>query len=295
MPAVHTSEPWAATLPSRPKPSTRPSAIEALFAGEIDATYIGPNPAINGYIRSEGKALRIVAGATSGGALFVVRPDSGITKPADLAKKRLASPQLGNTQDVALRAYLLANGLASKENGGDVQVIPTANADILTLFKKGEIDGAWVPEPWGTRLINEANGRLFLDERSLWPNGDFVTTHLIVRTEFLEKHPNVVEQLLRAHVETTLWISENQQEAAQLVVNGIKEVTGATLQLALVNTSWQNLRITYDPIASSLRKSADDAYSLGFLGSKTPDLQRIYSLALLNKVLTDKGLAPVGE
>jgi len=295
LPAVHTSEPWAATLPSRPKPSTRPSAIEALFAGEIDATYIGPNPAINGYIRSEGKALRIVAGATSGGALFVVRPDSGITKPADLAKKRLASPQLGNTQDVALRAYLLANGLASKENGGDVQVIPTANADILTLFKKGEIDGAWVPEPWGTRLINEANGRLFLDERSLWPNGDFVTTHLIVRTEFLEKHPNVVEQLLRAHVETTLWISENQQEAAQLVVNGIKEVTGATLQLALVNTSWQNLRITYDPIASSLRKSADDAYSLGFLGSKTPDLQRIYSLALLNKVLTDKGLAPVGE
>ncbi|MBI2165762.1 MAG: ABC transporter substrate-binding protein [Chloroflexi bacterium] len=272
-----------------------PSAIEALFAGEIDATYIGPNPAINGYIKSNGEALRIVAGATSGGALFVVRQDSGITKPADLAGKRIASPQLGNTQDVALRAYLLANGLASKENGGNVEVIPTANPDILTLFKKGEINGAWVPEPWGTRLVGEANGRLFLDERTLWPNGDFVTTHLIVRTEFLEKHPAVVENLLRAHVETTLWINGNQREATELVVKGIREVTGATLALELVSQSWQNLRITYDPIASSLRKSADDAFKLGFLGNKNPDLRNIYALDPLNKVLKEKNLKSVSR
>jgi NitT/TauT family transport system substrate-binding protein len=272
-----------------------PSAIEALFAGEIDATYIGPNPAINGYIRSNGEALRIVAGATSGGALFVVRADSGITKPSDLARKRIASPQLGNTQDVALRAYLLDNGLAAKENGGNVEVLPAANPDILTLFRKGDIDGAWVPEPWGTRLINEANGRLFLDERTLWPDGDFVTTHLIVRTEFLQKYPDVVENLLWAHVETTLWINANQREATELVVKGIRDATGVALGLELVSQSWQNLRITYDPIASSLLKSAEDAFELGFLGNKKPDLQNIYVLDPLNKVLKENNLTPVRQ
>ncbi|MBZ5513724.1 MAG: ABC transporter substrate-binding protein, partial [Acidobacteriia bacterium] len=148
-----------------------PSAIEALFAGALDLTYIGPNPAITGYVRSQGEALRIVAGATSGGAALVVRTDSGIQKPEDFHGKKVASPQLGNTQDVALREWLLAHGLQSREKGGDVQVIPIANPDQLTLFMKKEIDGAWAPEPWASRLINEAGGRLFLDERTLWPNG----------------------------------------------------------------------------------------------------------------------------
>jgi NitT/TauT family transport system substrate-binding protein len=272
-----------------------PSAIEALFAGEIDATYIGPNPAINGYVKSEGTALRIVAGATSGGALLVVRSDSGIEKPADFAGKKIASPQLGNTQDVALRAYLLANGLAPKENGGNVSVTPVANPDILTLFQKGEIDGAWVPEPWATRLVKEAGGRVFLDERDLWPNGDFVTAHLIVRTEFLQQHPDVVENLLRAHVEVTQWINANPEEAKRVVNEGIKEVTGAALPDEVVAAAWQNLRITYDPIASSLRKSAADAFSLGFLGDQEPDLSGIYDLDLLNKVLKETGLPTVSE
>ncbi len=272
-----------------------PSAIEALFAGAIDATYVGPNPAINGYTRSDGKALRVVAGATSGGALFVVRPDRGISKPADLAGKKLASPQLGNTQDVALRAYIKANGLNTKEDGGNVEVVPTANPDILTLFRKGDIDGAWVPEPWGTRLVQEANGRVFLDERKLWPDGDFVTTHLIVRTEFLEQHPKVVEDLVRANVETTLWINANQKEATQLVISGIRDVTGATLPREQVSAAFQNLRITYDPIAPSLRKSAEDAFRLGFLGNKEPDLRNIYALDPLNKVLREKGLQPVSR
>ena len=272
-----------------------PSAIEAVFAGEIDATYIGPNPAINGYVRSEGKALRIVAGATSGGALFVVRADSGIEKPADLAKKKLATPQLGNTQDVALRAFLLANGLAAKENGGNVSVIPTANPDILTLFHKGDIDGAWVPEPWATRLVLEAGGRVFLDERSLWPEGEFVTTHLIVRTKFLEQHPDVVEALLRAHVEVTGWINQHPDEAKRIVNEGIRDVTGAALPPAVLDAAWKNLRITCDPVASSLRKSAADAFELGFLGGDEPDLSNIYDLTILNRILREKGLPPVGE
>jgi NitT/TauT family transport system substrate-binding protein len=158
-----------------------PSAIEALFAGAIDMTYIGPNPAISGYVRSNGEALRIVAGATSGGAALVVRNNAGIRKPEDFHGKKVASPQMGNTQDVALRAWLKANGMKTTDKGGDVQVIPLANPDQLTLFLKKELDGAWAPEPWATRLIKEGNGRLFLDERTLWPNGQFITSHLIVR------------------------------------------------------------------------------------------------------------------
>ena len=146
-----------------------PAAIEALFAGAIDATYIGPNPAINGYVQSGGDALRIVAGATSGGALLIVRPDAGIEEAADLADKKIATPQLGNTQDVALRKYLLDNDLGAQESGGNVQVIPSANADTLNLFKQGDVDGAWVPEPWATRLIQEAGGEVFLDERDSGP------------------------------------------------------------------------------------------------------------------------------
>src|SRR5947209_10020807 len=145
-----------------------PSAIEALFAGAIDMTYIGPNPAISGYVRSNGEALRIVAGATSGGAALVVRSDSGIQKPEDFHGKKIGSPQMGNTQDVALRAWLKANGMKTTDKGGDVQVIPLANPDQLTLFLKRELDGAGAPDTWATRLIKEGNGRLFLDERDLW-------------------------------------------------------------------------------------------------------------------------------
>lgn len=269
-----------------------PTAIEALFAGAIDATYIGPNPTINGYVQSEGKELRIIAGATSAGALLIVRPEAGINTPADFANKKVATPQLGNTQDVALRAWLQANGLKDKDHGGNVQVVPSANADTLSLFQRDQIDAAWVPEPWATRLVQEAGGKVFLNESSLWPNGDFVTTHLIVRTRFLEQHPDVVERLLLAHVKTTQWITDNADEAKTLVNAGIQKVTNAALPEAVINAAWPNQKVTYDPIASSLRKSADDAYALRYLQSK-PDLKDIYALDLLNKVLTDLKLKPV--
>src|SRR5467141_886258 len=157
-----------------------PSAIEALFAGAIDMTYVGPNPTITGYVRSNGEVLRVIAGAASGGASLVVRNDSGIQKPEDLHGKKVASPQMGNTQDVALRAWLKTHGMKSSDKGGDVQVIPLANPDQLTLFLKKQLDAAWAPEPWPTRLVREGNARVFLDERDLWPQGQFVTTHLIV-------------------------------------------------------------------------------------------------------------------
>lgn len=269
-----------------------PAEIEALFAGEIDAGYIGPNPTINGYVKSKGNDVRVIAGAASGGAQLIVRDGAGINTPADFAKKKVASPQLGNTQDVALRAWLKTNGLNAEEQGGNVKVIPTANADTLTLFQKGELDAAWVPEPWGTRLIQEAGGKLFLDEKTLWPNGKWVTTNLIVKTSFLKDHPDVVLNLLRAQVETTAWINANPEDAKKLVNQGIEQITSKALKQATIDAAWKNILFTDDPVASSLFKSADDAFALGFLDSK-PDLSKLYALDLLNKVLKEKNLPEV--
>src|SRR5882762_3913513 len=170
-----------------------PSAIEALFANAIDLTYVGPNPAVTGYVRSQGEAVRVIAGAASGGASLVVREGSGIKSASDFHGKKVATPQQGNTQDVALRAWLRANGLKPREKGGDVQVLPITNADQFTLFLKGQLDAAWAPEPWAARLVHEAGGRIFLDERDLWPNREFVITDLIIRPKFLKEHPDVVK------------------------------------------------------------------------------------------------------
>jgi len=233
-----------------------PSAMEALFAGAIDMTYIGPNPAISGYVRSNGEALRIVAGATCGGAALVVRSDSAIRKPEDFHGKKIASPQMGNTQDVALRAWLKANGMKTTDKGGDVQVIPLANPDQLTLFIKKELDGAWAPEPWATRLIKEGKGRLFLDERALWPNGQFITAHLIVRTQFLKQHPDLVKNWIRAHVELTDWINGHLPEAKKLLNQQIAKETGKALPEAVLDEAFGRMQATYDPLRGSLMNAA---------------------------------------
>ena len=266
-----------------------PSAVEALFAGAIDMTYIGPNPAISGYVRSNGEALRIVAGATSGGAALVVRNDSGIEKPEDFHGKKVASPQMGNTQDVALRAWLIAHGMKSTDKGGDVQVIPLANPDQLTLFMKKELDAAWAPEPWATRLIQLGNGRLFLDERSLWPNGDFITAHLIVRTKYLKEHPDLVKNWIRAHVELTDWINSHLPEAKKLLNQQIAKETGKALPEAVLDESFGRMKATYDPLRGSLLNAARSAFEAGFLGREMPDLSSLYDLSLLNQVLAEKG------
>jgi NitT/TauT family transport system substrate-binding protein len=270
-----------------------PSVIEALYAGAIDIAYIGPNPAINGYVRSQGEALRIVAGATSGGAALIVRSDSGILKPQDFHGRKIATPQLGNTQDVALRSWLQRNGLKLREKGGDVQVIPIANPDQLTLFLKKEIDGAWAPEPWASRLIREANGRLFLDERDLWPNNQFVTTQIIVSTKFLKEHRNLVKKWIKAHIELTEWINKDLPGAKQVLNAEIKKETGKALPLPVLDDSFSRLTVTYDPVRSSLYASANAAFEAGLLGRERPDLSGIYDLSMLNEVLKEKGLKPV--
>ena len=270
-----------------------PSAIEALFAGAIDMTYVGPNPTIAGYVRSNGEALRVVAGAASGGVALVVRNDSGINKPEDFHGKRIASPQLGNTQDVALRAWLKAHGLKTTDKGGDVQVMPMANPDQLTLFLKKELDGAWAPEPWATRLIREGNGRLFLDERTLWPQGQFVITNLIVSTKFLKEHPDLVKNWLRAHVELTDWINGHLPESKKLLNDQIQKETGKPLAPAILDEAFTRLEVTYDPLRDSLITSAKSAYEAGFLGKQQPDLSNLYDLSPLNQVLVEKGKKPI--
>ena len=272
-----------------------PSAIEALFAKQIDATYVGPNPAINGYVISEGKDVRIISGATSGGAVFVIRGDTGITSTSDFANKKFASPQLGNTQDVALRNYLLEHGYKTVENQGNVNILPAKNSDILTLFLKKDIDGAWVPEPWGERLIKDANGKLFLDERDLWPDGKFVTGLILVRTDYLKQNPDVIENLLKAHIEETQRINDNKEEAIKTFNTELKKITGQTIPEDVLQQSLTRLEFTYDPIQQSLYKSAEDAYNVGFLGKSKPDLTNIFDLNILNKVLKEKGLATINS
>jgi NitT/TauT family transport system substrate-binding protein len=272
-----------------------PSAIEALFARQIDAAYVGPNPAINGYIVSGGKNVRIIAGASSGGAVFVVRNDSGIQTPKDFAGKKFASPQLGNTQDVALRKYLLDNGYKTKEKGGNVEVIPIKNPDILTLMLKKEIDGAWVPEPWGEKLIKEGNARLFLDERTLWPNGKFVTANIIVNPEYLQANPDVIKKFLEAHINETQWINNNKVQALNVYNTELKKLTGQTIPEDQLKGAFSKLELTYDPIKQSLFKSANDAFEIGFLGKTKPDLTGIYDLTVLNDIIKEKNLKPIDE
>ena len=266
-----------------------PSAIEALFGGAIDMTYVGPNPAINGYVRSNGEALRVVAGAASGGASLVVRNDSGIQRPEDFHGKRVASPQFGNTQDVALRNWLKLHGMKSNDKGGDVRIIPMANPDQLTLFLKKELDAAWAPEPWASRLIQEGNGRLFVDERSLWPNGQFVIGLLVVHTKFLKEHSDLVKNWIRAEVELTDWINAHPAEARKLLNQQIQAETGKALSPAVLEESFARMQVTYDPLHNALSTAAQQAFDDGFLGRQMPDLSRLYDLTLLNQVLAEKG------
>jgi sulfonate transport system substrate-binding protein len=263
-----------------------PEAVEALFSDALDIAYIGPNPAINAFAQSHGEAIRIVAGATSGGAALVVAPT--ITEPAQLKGTKIATPQLGNTQDVALRAWLQQQNLsANLEGGGDVAIAPQANAQTLETFRAGVVQGAWVPEPWSTRLVLEGGGRVLVDERSLWPDGKFVTTHVIVRAQFLKQHPELVERVLRAHVRAVDFLNAEPGAARQLVNAAIGKLTGKELPPAVIENAWKSLEFTVDPIASSLFESAKHATAVGLL--EPVSLDGIYDLSLLNGMLATAG------
>ncbi|QDW30688.1 ABC transporter substrate-binding protein [Arthrobacter sp. KBS0702] len=269
-----------------------PAAIEALNAGAIDATYIGPNPAINSFVKSKGESVSIVAGAASGGAQLVVRPD--ITSPAELRGKKLATPQLGGTQDVALRAWLGKQGYrTSPDGGGDVTINPTDNAQTLKLFQDGKLDGAWLPEPWASRLVLQAGAKVLVDEKDLWDGslsgkpGEFPTTVLIVNKKFAAEHPDTVKSLLKGHVESVDWLAKAPAgEKAGVLNAALKESGGASLAADVVDRSLKNIVFTVDPLAGTYQKLLQDGVDAGT--TKQADINGIFDLTALNAVVPAK-------
>lgn len=258
-----------------------PAAITALLAGEIDLLYVGPSPAVTGYMRSEGEALRIVAGAASGGAVLVMRPGAD---PGKLDGTRLATPGIANTQDVALRHLVASQGLKPRERGGSVAITAMPPAEILGLFARGQLDGAWVAEPWGARLVQEAGGAIAVDERDLWPGGRFPTTVLAASTEYIRQHPDAVKAFIRAHVELTEWMEANPDEARRQLQAGLTQLQGKPIPESVLTDALSRITFVYDPMAEQVAIQAGHAFDLGYLGARQPDLRHLFDLSLLKEV-----------
>ena len=253
-----------------------PQVIESIFAGSIDIAYVGPGPAINGFLKSEDHNVKILSGAASGGASFIVHPNSKIESVADFEGKRIAAPQIGNTQDISLRTYLSENGLKPAEKGGSVIVLNISNPDIYTLFAKGDIDAAWVPEPTATILVQQLDGKRLFNEEELWPDNRFASVLLIAREEYVKQNPEIINKWLEAHKQTVDWINSNPEQTRIIFIQFMKKETGKSLPDKLVDESLSNLEITSDPIVSSIHTFAKRADSLGYLGRHGYSLDGIF-------------------
>jgi NitT/TauT family transport system substrate-binding protein len=265
--------------------------MTALLAGQLDMAIVGPSPAVSAFIQSNGTALKIVAGVSDAGAVFVVRNNDGINSTANFTGKNFGAPGLGNTQDIALRSFLLKNHYVV---GTNVTVTDTSNANILTLMEKDQLDGAWVPEPYASELIFEANCHVFLDERSLWPGGNFSTAELVVSTSFLNAHPDVVKEVIAAEVNDTIWINNNPTQADPLINDKIANLTTTNpVNSTIFANATSYLTFTYDPLETSVEQQAQNAYALGDLSSAVPNLSGLYDLTLLNQVLQQDNLPQI--
>ena len=278
------------------KPSTfnaGPSEIEALNGGSIDIGWIGPSPAINGFTKSNGKNLRIISGSASGGVKLVVNPDK-IKSVDDLKGKKIATPQLGNTQDVAFLNWAAEQGwkIDPQSGKGAVSVVRTDNKITPDAYKSGSIDGAWVPEPTASKLVAEG-GKVLLDESTLWPDKKFVITNIIVRQQFLKEHPDVVEAVLRGAVKTNEWINANPDKAKASANEALAKLSGKALPSDVIDPAWKSITFLDDPLAATLNTEAEHAVKAGLL--EKPDLKGIYDLAPLNKVLKAEGKDEVDD
>ncbi|MFJ3309833.1 aliphatic sulfonate ABC transporter substrate-binding protein [Streptomyces sp. NPDC086549] len=273
--------------------SAGPSETEALNSGSIDIGWIGPSPAVNGYTKSDGKNLRIIGGSASGGVKLVVNPDK-IKSLKDVKGKKIATPQLGNTQDVAFLNWIAEQGwkVDAESGKGDVSVVRTDNKITPDAYKSGSIDGAWVPEPTASKLVAEG-GKVLLDESTLWPDKKFVITNIIVRQSFLKEHPKAVEAVLKASVETNKWINANPDEARAAANRQLGLDSGKELPADVLDPAWKSIRITDDPLAATLDTEAQHAVKAGLL--ENPKLDGIYDLTLLNKVLVAAGESSVSD
>jgi NitT/TauT family transport system substrate-binding protein len=262
-----------------------PAATEALLSGSIDATFIGPGPTTNAYVQS--KAVTVIAGTAANGAALVVKPE--ITSASDLKGKTLASPQLANTQDIALRYRLKEQGYATTTTGGgDVSITPQSNSDAVNAFKEGTIDGAWLPEPYATQLVN-AGGKVLVDEKTLWPNQQFVVTNLLVSTKYLEQYPGTIDALLKGLIAAEDEIQTDPDTAKATTNDAIAKVTGTPIDAAVLDTAWENVEFTVDPIASSLLTGAQHAQDVGLLTGDISTLKDVYDLKPLNALLKADG------
>ncbi|MEN2738769.1 ABC transporter substrate-binding protein [Microbacterium sp. X-17] len=267
-----------------------PAEIEALTAGAIDAAYIGPSPAINSFIQSGGQSAVIVAGAAVGGAALVVR--DGINSPADLKGKTLATPQLGNTQDVALRAWLSEQGFKTDPSGGgDVNITPTDNAQTLTLFQQGKLDGAWLPEPWVSRLVLDAGAHVLVNEASLWPNGAFPTTVLLVNADYLKANPGIVANLVKGNAAAVQWLTDNPTQAPAAVNASLAALTGKPLSDAVIQRSLQNVSFSIDPHAEAFKTLVSNGVTAGT--QRDGSIDGLFDLRILNGLLKASGAATV--
>ncbi|WP_328972371.1 aliphatic sulfonate ABC transporter substrate-binding protein [Streptomyces sp. NBC_00239] len=270
-----------------------PSEIEALNGGSLDIGFIGPSPSINAYVKSKGSNLRIVSGAASGGVKLVVNPDK-IKTLDDLKGKKIATPQKGNTQDVAFLNWIGEKGwTVDPESGkGDVSVVRTDNKVTPDAYKSGSIDGAWVPEPTASKLVAEG-AKVLLDETSLWPDKKFVITNVIVSQTFLKDHPDVVEAVLTGTVKTNAWITANPDQAKAAANAALKELSGKALKPEVIDPAWKSIQVTDDPLAATLKTQSAWAVKAGLI--KEPELAGIYDLTLLNKVLKAAGKPAVPD
>ena len=243
-----------------------PQVIESIFSNSVDIAYVGPGPVINGFLKSDGNDLKILAGAASGGASFVIQKNSGLDLIENYSGKRIAAPQISNTQDVSLRHYLAENGLITAEKGGDVFVLNIANPDIYTLFAKGDIDGAWVPEPWATMLVEELDGVRLFDENEFWPENQFSSVLLIGRSDYIEKNPEIIKKWINANEKTAQWINNHPDESKKLYNEFLNSYMGRTLPQNIVEKSFSNIIITSEPLENSVYTFAERADALGYLG-----------------------------
>ncbi|MDQ3785692.1 MAG: ABC transporter substrate-binding protein [Actinomycetota bacterium] len=264
--------------------------VNALLGGSLDFGFIGSGPAINAFAKSKGEAIRVISGATAGGAQLVVRP--GITTLEQLKGKTIATPQLGNTQDIALKKWLKDEGLTTGDGPNDVKIANLENPRTLDAFRQGSVDGGWLPEPWSSRLVLDAGATVLLDEKTLWPDGKFPTTVIIVRTEFLKQHPDTVQTLLRGHVKALDFAASSPAEAKTVINDGLRKLTGNQLSGPVLDRAFTEISLGYDPLAPRYTQLARDSVTAGVTPTQT-DLAGFLDLSALNAVLRALGRAAV--